>query len=177
MLQSLALTALGGLLTIVGGIAGYLLQNREARRARSETYKREDLFRLHQDRRQAYRDFHIAFAGARPAVDAVTESPDNAELRAKVREARNVVHVSWVPLWHVGADEVVKAARNILNDMVAVGWHGATSPWMDYAKLVDSYVLAVRNDLMKQNSSFSEAMASGALSTTSAIIAKSKIGP
>jgi hypothetical protein len=166
MLQSLVLTSLGGLLAIAGAIAGYLLQNHEARHARFESYNREDLFRLHQDRRQAYRDFHVAFIGARPAVNAAMDSPDDTELRAKVREARNVVLASYIPLWHVGAEEVVQAARNMMHDLHAVGWHGATSSWDDYVKLVDLYVLAVRNDLMKQDSSLEVAEASGALATT-----------
>lgn len=164
MLQSLVLTGFGGLLAITGAIAGYLLQNREARRARSESYKREDLFRLHQDRRQAYQDFHVAFVRNQPSLWATIDFPDDADRRAKVREARQEVHLSYLPLWHIAAEEVVQAARAILQIYDAVGWDSAPYIWGDWLNLVDSYTLAVRNDLLKQDSSFQEAVASRALS-------------
>jgi hypothetical protein len=164
MLQSVILTGFGGLLAITGAIAGYLLQNREARRARLESYKREDTFRLHQDRRQAYQDFHLTFVRAQPSLYATIESPGDVELRAKVREARQEVHQSYLPLWHIAGPQVVQAARGILDVYDAVGWRDAPYSWDNWIDRVDCYVLAVRNDLLKQESSLQEAVTSGALS-------------
>jgi hypothetical protein len=162
MLQSLILTGFGGLLAIGGAVAGYLVQTRDAQRARAEPYTREDTFRLHQDRRQVNRDFYLAYGSTNAMMDAM-KSPDDPELRAKVRAARDELHGSYVPLWHIGAEEVIQAARSILNEMQAVGWGGATTSWERHTTLVSAYVLAVRNDLLKQRLSFQEALASGAL--------------
>ncbi|MEU8306864.1 hypothetical protein AB0C84_25235 [Actinomadura sp. NPDC048955] len=65
MLQSLALTGLGGLLAIVGTLLGHRWQAVEARHSRLENYQREDRYRLHQERRAAYADFHLAVGHAR----------------------------------------------------------------------------------------------------------------
>lgn len=165
MLQALALTGLGGLLAIIGTIFGYYLQAREGRRARSETYEREDRFRLHRDRRESYAAFHLAFGNARLAMFSFMDSRGDPEYLARVREARDGAWATYVPLWHVGADEVIGIAGNLMSEIEAVGWHGDNFDPDRWGEMVDAYVLAVRNDLTGQRSSRRGPEASGLLPT------------
>jgi hypothetical protein len=167
MLQPLLLTGFGGLLAILGTIAGYILQTREARSVRAGAYGREDRFRLHQDRREAYRAFHLAFGEARDVIELYMESRDDIALLKKVQDAREEAWRKHLTVWHIGAVEVVQAARKIMGELTDIGWNGATSDNERWIVLIGSYVLAVRNDLLGEKSSYQEAEAAKILPVAS----------
>jgi hypothetical protein len=60
LIQSLLLTAVGGILGISGTLIATRWQAREARQERIERYDREDRYRLTKDRIEAYSSFFIA---------------------------------------------------------------------------------------------------------------------
>jgi hypothetical protein len=60
LLQSLLLTAVGGILGISGTLIASRWQANEARQERGERYRREDRYRLSKDRLEAYSSFWLA---------------------------------------------------------------------------------------------------------------------
>jgi hypothetical protein len=66
--ESLLLTTLGGLLAIAGTSLGAWWQLRTSRETRREQYRREDMYRLQNERRQAYASYITAAGGVRTAL-------------------------------------------------------------------------------------------------------------
>ncbi|QKW39375.1 hypothetical protein HUT06_39520 [Actinomadura sp. NAK00032] len=149
MLQSLALTGLGGLLAIVGTLLGHRRQAAEARHSRLEGYQREDRYRLHQERRMAYADFHLAIGRARSMVRTIEMADGDDDGFNKIKDARSDVWAALVPLWHVGSEEVVRTAGEFLSRIDAVMQEGSRLDLDQWKDLVKDYASAVRRDLLE----------------------------
>lgn len=91
MLQSLLLTALGGVLGAGGALVASERQAREARRIRREQDARDDRYRLTTDRIRAYSAFHVAAGSARSTMGIYTRSEGREASLEDVMVARNAL--------------------------------------------------------------------------------------
>lgn len=147
MLQSLLLTGLGGLLAIAGTIAGHAWQARENRRIRLEGYRREDRYRLYNDRLQAYRELHLAVGKARKALAGYSNESRDPDPSDRVMELRNEFWSAYTLVWLIGGMEVVRASTRIFNTVDAVVAGNEKFDSSRWGELVRSYISAARADL------------------------------
>ncbi|WP_152991228.1 hypothetical protein [Frankia sp. R43] len=148
LLSSILLTALGGILTVLGVYIGARYQAKEAAHARRETERREDRFRLHAERREAYVAFYRAVGGCRRAFALMTQ-PDWD--RSSAGEARSNLWASWIVLRLIGKERVLESAGNFLSyvdGMLDGSTEFSNGEWRD---LVNDYVENARDDLLMGN--------------------------
>lgn len=148
LLSSILLTTLGGILTVFGVYIGARYQANEAARSRRETYKREDQFRLHAERREAYVAFYQTVGGCRKAF-ALMARPDWD--RSSAREARSDLWRSWIVLRLIATEKVLESADHFLHyidTMLDGSISFSNEKWAD---LVGNYVNNARDDLLMGN--------------------------
>ncbi|WP_157475713.1 hypothetical protein [Parafrankia sp. EUN1f] len=148
LLSSILLTALGGILTAFGGYIGVRYQAKEAARARRETQQREDLFRLHAERREAYVAFYQAVGGCRRAFALMAQPGWD---RPSAREVRSNLWASWIVLRLIGKEGVLEAASNFLSYVDGMLDGSISFSNEDWRDLVNGYVENARDDLLMGN--------------------------
>jgi len=145
--QPLLLTGLGGVLAIAGTVIGQFWHARTARQERHEQWAREDAYRLHGERREAYAAFYLAAGHAR-LIMATYPAPISSEGLAELEEARMALWKEFVSVRLIGVRDVLAAARTLLTmvDRVAQRQEEfAPTPWVE---AIDVYVGRARRDLI-----------------------------
>jgi len=149
MLEALLLAGLGGVLAIAGTVAGQFMQARNAQHVRAEEFTREDRYRLHRDRLEAYREYHVALGGVRPVMALYSRSKDDTELHNTLKEERNKAWRAYTLVWLIGEEKVVDAASGLLKLVDDVTWHGAGFQPDLWGAGIRAYVEAARSDLLQ----------------------------
>lgn len=105
--ESLLLTALGGGIGTAGTLLGMRMQAREAGRVRRQQCEREDRFRLHKDRIEAYSSYYVAAGHMRKALVS------DADLEVK-REVRRELWHAFTTIVLIGERTVLESASTLL---------------------------------------------------------------
>lgn len=151
MLQSLLLTGLGGLIAITGTVIGQRLQAREAKNMRIEDRTREDRYRLHKERLDAYVRFHVQFGLARRPMLAYSEAADAPEALEQVSEARIAAWQAFVFVRLIGSPKAVAAARAVMWEITAVAWDEKKFEKDRWSDLVLAFRTAARRDVVGED--------------------------
>jgi hypothetical protein len=141
VLQSLLLTALGGVLGAGGALLASRSQALEARRTRKEQDAREDRYRLMQERIKAYSGFFAA-AGSARAVITGRRTPD------KVIDARNVLWEAFTLVALVGDDNTWHRAGALLQVVSAIAFEGSPYKADEWDELIQAFIQASRLELI-----------------------------
>lgn len=141
MLQSLLLTALGGVLGIGGALLASQWQAREARRIRKEQDARDDRYRLMQERITAYRDFYIAAGSARHVIQRQAPTQE-------IRQARDTMWEAFTLVALIGDKGTWDQARTMLRMIDVVTFEGSPFNVETWNELIRSYVRISRFDLI-----------------------------
>lgn len=148
MLQSLLLTGIGGLLAIMGTFVGQHMQARVTQRIRDEDRAREDRYRLHAERLQAYVAFHTKFGEARRVLVRHSKSDNDSTAQVKAMEARNAAWHSFVTVRLIGSPDAVASARALMWEITAIAWEGKKFDPDEWSNLVVKFRTAARRDLV-----------------------------
>ena len=132
--------ALGGVIGVLGTLLGARLQFKEAARVRTEQYRREDRFRLHKERIDAYADFYISAGIARRAMASGAE-------QRKLSQARNRLWRAFARVLLVGEEEVLRSARPILTYVSDVAYEGVKFDADRYRELIAGFQRSARGDV------------------------------
>lgn len=141
MLQSLLLTAIGGVIGIGGSFLASQWQAREARRVRKEQYAREDRYRLMERRITAYRDFYVAAGEARQTISRQSSVKET-------REARNALWDTFTLLTIIGDEKTRVQARSLLRAVDAVASDGSPFNVDEWDELILNFVRVSRLELI-----------------------------
>jgi hypothetical protein len=139
--SSAILTALGGTIAIVGAWFGARFQAREARRARREAYDREDRFRLHKERVEAYSSFYIAAGHVRSVLFNETDQPTRIS-------ARSDLWATYTRIVLLGDLQFLQIAGSILKLADGVIRDGDTFSPEAFRELIQKLQRAGRADLI-----------------------------
>jgi hypothetical protein len=139
--DSMLSAALGGLIGVTGTVLGSRMQAREAGRVRAEQHDREDRFRLHKERIDAYSAFYIAAGHARRVLSGQPSGTMAADVRAEVWHAYTRVLL-------VGHRRVLDVADEILVYTTAVAFKGVSFDLDQYRGLISRLQHATRLDLI-----------------------------
>lgn len=120
----------GGLIGVSGTLLGSRMQLKEARRGRNEQYAREDKFRLHRDRLEAYSDFYVAAGNARASMASHKAGTAGAD-------ARNEVWRAFIRVLLIGNRTVLDAATAILVHVTEVVFQEARFDDGQYRVLIN----------------------------------------
>jgi hypothetical protein len=142
MLQSLLLTALGGVLGAGGALLASRSQALEARRIRKEQDAREDRYRLMQERIKAYSSFFVAAGSARMVITGHSATP------RKVIKARNDLWEASTLSQLVGDDNTSSCARALLKVVSAIAYDGSPYKADEWDELIIAFVQAARLELI-----------------------------
>ena len=107
VLQSLLLTAIGGVIGVGGALFAAQWQAREARRVRKEQEARDDRYRLMNERIAAYRTFYIAAGSARHIIERQAPAQE-------VRQARDAMWEAFTLVALIGDKNTWDHARTML---------------------------------------------------------------
>lgn len=140
LLDSLLATAVGGFIATTGTLLAWRTQAREARRIRIEQYEREDRFRLHKDRIDAYSAFYIAAGHARRILLGHSMDQPAQDVRAEVWHAFTRVVL-------VGDQMVLDVANDILAYVTDVVFKGTTFDVDHYRDLIWRLQATARADV------------------------------
>lgn len=153
-------TVLGGLLAILGGVVGQFLQSRHSDRVRAADARRENRYRLYEQRLKVYEDFHIAAGPARVAMSRLASKERGEHPDPDLLEARSGVWHAYVRLGLIGQEPVVRRARDLFNYVDDVVIRRGTFDSERWASLIRAYgrsarehALAHERDAPAQNSS------------------------
>jgi hypothetical protein len=141
VLQSLLLTALGGVLGAGGALLASRSQALEARRIRKEQDAREDRYRLMQERIRAYSSFYVAAGSARMII---TGHPTPQE----VIKARNDLWEAFTLSTLVGDDDTSSCANGLLKLVSAIAYDGSPYKADEWDELIIAFVQAARRELI-----------------------------
>jgi hypothetical protein len=147
VLQSLLLTALGGVLGVGGALIASQWQAREARRVRKEQEARDDRYRLMNERIMAYRTFYIAAGSARHIIERQAPAQEILQARDTMWEAFTLVAL-------IGDENTWDQARTMLRMVSAVTFEGSPFNIDAWDKLIRSYIQASRLDLIPAGTVF-----------------------
>lgn len=143
VLQSLLLTALGGVLGAGGALLASRSQALEARRIRKEQNTREDRYRLVQERIKAYSSFFVAAGSARMVITGhPTPTPQ------EVIKARNDLWEAYTLSALVGDDDTSSCANALLELVSAIAYRGSPYKADQWDKLIVAFVQAARRELI-----------------------------
>ncbi|MEU8003217.1 hypothetical protein AB0B66_18830 [Catellatospora sp. NPDC049111] len=142
--ESILLAALGGVIAILAGVVGSRLQERTASRVRAELHAREDRFRLHKERVDAYAHFHVMASDALRALKFYSREPANADLRERLWEKRNLVFYACIPIELFGHDSVNTTAWALIHYIDASSADPATFDQEVWTRLINDYRRTVR---------------------------------
>jgi hypothetical protein len=148
VLQTLLLTALGGMLGIGGSLAASKWQAREARLVRHEQYARDDRYRLTTDRIRAYSAFHLAAGSARATMGIYTKSKGRDASLADVVETRNVLWDAYTLIALIGDDSTENQASALLQYVTSVAYEHSEFIGTEWNKLIVAFVQASRLELI-----------------------------
>lgn len=143
VLQSLLLTALGGILGAGGALLASRSQALEARRIRKEQDTREDRYRLMQERIRAYSSFFVAAGSARMVI---TGHP--APTHQEVIKARNDLWEAFTLSALVGDDDTSSCANALLKLVSAIAYDGSPYKADEWDELIIAFVQAARLELI-----------------------------
>jgi hypothetical protein len=141
VLQSLLLTALGGVLGVGGALLASQWQAREARRVRKEQEARDDRYRLMNERIMSYRAFYIAAGAARHVIERQAQPQDIVRARDEMWEAFTLVAL-------IGDEKTWGQARSMLRMVSAVAFEGSPFNIDAWDELIRSYIQVSRLDLI-----------------------------
>ena len=144
------LVGAGGALTVIGTWLGSFWQSREASKARSERFAREDRFRQHDQRTTTYASFYQAAGNARAALNDLARTghePGRPAIRS-ARGCRNALWTEYTTLRLIGARDAWRAASSLLEFVTQVAWGDAEYDDERYDQLVADFVRAARSDLL-----------------------------
>src|SRR5215467_3341895 len=142
VLQSLLLTALGGVLGAGGALLASRSQAMEARRIRKEQDTREDRYRLIQERIKAYSSFFVAAGSARMVITGRSPSPQ------EIIKARNDLWEAYTLAALVGDDDTSSCANALLELVSAIAYRGSPYKADEWDKLIIAFVQAARRELI-----------------------------
>jgi hypothetical protein len=143
VLQSLLLTALGGVLGAGGALLASRSQALEARRIRKEQDTREDRYRLMQERIRAYSSFFVAAGSARMVITGhPTPTPQ------EVIKARNDLWEAFTLSALVGDDDTSSSANALLKLVSAIAYDGSPYKADEWDELIIAFVQAARRELI-----------------------------
>lgn len=108
---------------------------------RAELYLREDKFRLHKERVEAYSAFYIKAGVARQVMTSGAE-------RRGLNKARNALWTTYTRLALVGGNDVAGAASRVLKYVNGVAYHGETFESARYRELVVEFQRVARLDVV-----------------------------
>ncbi len=91
--------------------------------------------------------FHLEAGRARGVVAGDSTSAAEDYL-GKVREARDEVHLAFIPLLHIGAPRVVTAADDLIAAIEDVAWRGRQFDRPRWTDLMLTFISCVREDLL-----------------------------
>ena len=146
--ESLLLAGSGGILTLLGTWMGFQLQTREQRRVRSEQITRDNLLRLHTDRVAGYAAFYREAGAMRAALFQLARAQTDSTLIDQVRKQRSVLWHECTVVTLVGSRAAATAAWALLNYATDVAHGKAALDTDQYGKLIWSFVLIARADLL-----------------------------
>ena len=141
MLQSLLLTALGGILGAGGALLASRSQALEARRIRKEQDAREDRYRLMQERIKAYSGFFVAAGSARMVITGHPTRPEVIKARNDLWEALTLSAL-------VGDDDTSSCAHALLKLVSAIAYDGSPYKADEWDELIIAFVQAARRELI-----------------------------
>ncbi|MFI5895945.1 hypothetical protein ACIA5D_38195 [Actinoplanes sp. NPDC051513] len=141
--ESLALAAAGGVIGTVGTWVGARTQIRAADRARNVQYARDDKYRLHKERIEAYSRFYIA-AGRVRATLYSNPLPDEPTKLAVRRELWD----KFTTMVLLAEASVLHVANDILDYTDSVFWRGERFQLDIYVELIQRLQRAARADVI-----------------------------
>jgi hypothetical protein len=148
VLQSLLLTALGGVLGAGGALLASHWQAREARRIRREQNARDDRYRLTADRIRAYSAFHVAAGSARAAMGIYTRSGGRDASLENVMDARNVLWDTFTLVALIGDDSTWGRASALIEFVTDVAQGRSGFVVAKWNELIQAFVQASRLELI-----------------------------
>src|ERR1022692_322201 len=148
VLQSLLLTALGGVLGVGGALLASQFQAREGRRVRREQDARDDRYRLSRERIDAYKAFYIAAGSARHAIDAGLSIK-------KVQERRQVLWEAFTLVALIGDANTWDHARTVLRVISDVAFDGSSLNVDEWNELIRVFIQSSRLELIPDKAEYS----------------------
>jgi len=145
MWNSILSTIAGGAVAAGAGGLTSLIQARQAAQVRAEVRDREDQYRLHRDRVDAYIAFHAAIGSMRRILQNAANSAEEGNSRC--RAARNDTHITYVRIALVGSTGVVAEARRMMIHIDAVTYGRAPFDSVVWNDALDGFQNAARYDL------------------------------
>jgi hypothetical protein len=146
--ESLVSTAVGGVVAAAAGAVAMMIQSRQTARLRREQHEREDRYRLHQARVEAYLDFHTSASRTRAALqDFNSASGEDDVLR---REARNATHLTYVRIALIGGTAVVASARRMMIHIDDITFGRTVFDASAWSNTLDEFQQTARQDLTGQ---------------------------
>jgi len=145
--DSLLLTTLGGLLAIAGTSLGAWWQLRISRETRREQYRREDMYRLQNERRQAYASY-ITVAGR---VRTTLRNLGSQTSREEAVAARNDLYYWSVQIRLMGGHDIVMATEELLREVNEILFGGGELEEERYRSLVAAATDAARRELLRDS--------------------------
>jgi hypothetical protein len=143
--ESVLLTVAGGVMAAAAGLLGAAVQERQAARVRQDQQKREDQYRLHQDRVAAYIAFHLPASRARGIMqDAAGGTGEDATQR---RAARNETHSAYVKVVLIGGADVIVAEHRIMTYIDSIVYQRELFDSNAWSDAIESFQEAARHDL------------------------------
>jgi hypothetical protein len=143
----LLLTTLGGLLAIAGTSLGAWWQLRISRETRREQYRREDMYRLQNERRQAYASYIITAGRVRTTLKHLGPQTSREEAMA----ARNDLYYWFIQIRLMGGHDVVMATEELLQEVNEIIFGGGKLEEERYRSLVMAAEDAARRDLLRDS--------------------------
>lgn len=140
--QSLALAAVGGFIGIVASWLSASTQIRAADRARSAQYDREDRYRLHGERVEAYSKFYLAAGHVRATLRS-TEADQSVKLAA-----RSALWERYTTMVLLAEANVLDIASEVLAYTDRVVQQGEAFEAAAYRGLIHRFQRAARADVI-----------------------------
>lgn len=144
LLNSLLSALVGGFIGTAGTIIAWRIQSREARLTRMEQYKREDVFRLHTEKIEAYSAFYRAAGHARRVLGYPPTDESAADVRSELWHAFTSVLL-------VGDDKVLEVANKILVHVTDAAFHSAVFDKSYYSTLIGQLQATARADISRSD--------------------------
>ncbi|MGW4467221.1 hypothetical protein [Micromonospora sp. NPDC004704] len=143
--ESVSLTVVGGVVAAAAGLLGAAVQARQAAQARRDQEKREDRYRLHQDRLATYVAFHLCASDARAILQDLVDDDDEDD--AQRRAVRNETQGAYAKVVLLGGAEVIVAARRIMVFIDGVVYRREPFDSGAWSDVIGSFQEAARYDL------------------------------
>lgn len=134
---------LGGTIGVIGTLLGARTQIKEARHVRTEEYARDDKFRLHKERLEAYSEFYIAAGHGRRVLiqdDAVKD--DMEAVRSECWHA-------YIKIVLIGDNDVLQVSGEILGHVTDVAFSQLPFDREYYKSLIHRLQTVTRSSLTK----------------------------